>query len=84
MRIYKINEEIPYRKILKEHTFEINGKIIHVNEYTLYDATIGEYDDDIKISEDDAKELTEEEYEAIGENLIELLELKPEETYESN
>lgn len=76
MIVKKISEEITYKQITKVHTFEVNGKEIRAIEYQKSDNIFDDYDSDLDIDEQDKELLTNLEYEAIGENLAELIELK--------
>lgn len=76
MKIKKISEEITYKQITKVHTFEINGKKIRAIEYQKSDNIFDDYDSELDIDEQDKELLTELEYEIIGDNLAELIELK--------
>lgn len=76
MKIKKISEEVTYKQITKVHTFEVNGKKIQAYEYQKSDNVFDEYDNDLDVDDLDKEKLTELEYEAIGENLAELIKLK--------
>lgn len=74
--ITKKQTETTYEKVVRIHTFEVNGKPVNVEEYKLDDPEMGNYDAGAEIVDDeDSKKLTEEEYEALGENLNELMDL---------
>lgn len=83
MKITKKTESLTYSEKNTVHTFEVNGKTVAVNCYSKIDPVFPEDDEyDLTINEDDAKNLTEEECEAIGENLRELIDLKCKDTFE--
>jgi hypothetical protein len=82
MKVKKISEEVAYKQITKQHTFEINGKPVRAYENQKMDNIFNDYDSDLEIDKTDKEKLTDLEYEAIGENLSELVELKDGETEE--
>lgn len=76
MKITKIEQVRTYYKECKLHVFSINGKKIRAYSYAIDDIEAEDYDADIEIDVKDIDTLTEEEFEAIGENLSELADLK--------
>lgn len=74
MQIKKLSDEVIYSKITNEAIFEVNGKKVRVVSWNVQDPEMGVYEGDTDIDENDLKSLSNEEYEAIGENLTELLE----------
>ena len=74
MQIKKLSDEVIYSKITNEAIFEVNGKKVRVVSWNVQDPEMGVYEGDTDIDENDLKALSDEEYEAIGENLTELLE----------
>lgn len=74
MQIKKLSDEVIYSKITNEAIFEVNGKKVRVVSWNVQDPEMGVYEGDTDINENDLKALSDEEYEAIGENLTELLE----------
>lgn len=76
MEVKKISEEVTYKQITTQHTFEVNGKTVKTYAWTLYDASLEDYDDNFEIDKVDGEKLTDLEFEALGENLRELIELK--------
>lgn len=74
--IKKTGEEITYSNITTTHTFEVNGKEVHVYTYDKQDMTQSEYDSGEDIEERDLEALTDEEHEAFGEVLNDHLALK--------
>lgn len=82
MKIKKISEEITYSQITKVHTFEVNGKEIRAIEHRKSDNIFDDYDSDLDIDEQDKELLTELEYELIGDNLAELIDLQDGESEE--
>ena len=74
--ITKKETETTYEKVVKIHTFEVNGKSVRVEEWRINDPEMENYEGDIEVIEDEGyKKLTDEEHEALGENLNELVEL---------
>jgi hypothetical protein len=74
MKIIKTNEETRILIIKKSitHDFLVNGKKVTVREYVHENNIINEYENDADII-GDTRHLTNEELEAIGENLTENL-----------
>lgn len=82
MKIKKLSEQINYQEITKEHKFSINGKEVRVIEWTKQDNVNGDYDGNNEVL--DEKDLTEEEFEAMGEYMAENLELKEGKEWDTN
>lgn len=85
MIITKKDEELTYLKKVKTHTFLINGKKeVRVYEEQEQNTAFGNYANDHNVDEKDWKNLTEEEAEAIGENMLEVLEIEKGESIDIN
>ncbi len=82
MKIKKISEQINYREVTTEHFFEVNGKKVSVIEWSKQDNVNNDYEDNTEILEKD--KLTDIELEAIGENMVENLELKDGEEWDTD
>ncbi|MES2408767.1 MAG: hypothetical protein V4509_00520 [Patescibacteria group bacterium] len=80
MKIEKTDESTTYKRIITEHTFEVNGKPVRVETITSPEE---EYDYP-KVNGDDIANLTDEEHEIFGEDLNEWLDLKVGELKEIN
>ena len=80
MKITKKDTSIVYRRTTIDHTFEINGKEVVIREYQTSEA------DEIEPStiESGYSELTNEELEAIGEEMDELIGLDVNESFDTN
>lgn len=76
MKIKKIDEELKYKQIDTEHTFEINGKSVRVREYQKQDMLFEDYESDTTINEKDLEKLTDEEAEELENYMTECLDLE--------
>lgn len=72
MKLEKINEEVVYKKLTKQHTIKVGDKEVIVYEYSNCDYD-GDYDYDYDINDKDKKNLTDEELETLEDYLSELL-----------
>lgn len=70
MKITKTNEEITYQKKVTTHTFEVNGKEIRVYKEEFHD--LYSADSDRNIDENDINLLTEDELEALEDEIYDL------------
>ena len=84
MKIKKTDEETTYSQKSETHTFEINGKKVRVYTHDKQDMLFSDYDSDQQIDPEDAKGLTEVEFEALGEYLIEAVDTKVGEEWETD
>ena len=76
MKITKKTSDITFKKVCYEDTFEINGKTVRVNHFSMQDNELDDYDDDYEINESDAGLLTDQEFEFVGENLTDIIGLE--------
>jgi len=83
MKTKKLSEEMTYKKIIIEHTIEINSKEVRIYDHQFYDSIGNDYDNDTVIDEKDLETLTPEEEVIIGEFMAEVLALKVGEVYEA-
>lgn len=82
MIIKKLRQETTYSQITIEHTFVINGKEIRVYDYQKRDNVFDDYDSDVSIDEKDAELLTENELEAVNDQMGEILDTPEGEEYD--
>jgi len=75
IKIEKTEEGAIYTRIITEHTFKVNDKIVHVETITTSDIEDIDFDYP-KVNETDIEALTDEEHEIFGEELNEWLDLK--------
>jgi len=76
IKIKKISEEVTYTEKAERFVFEVNGKRVRAWAYDKQDEQFENYESDSGIEDEDLKQLTDLEYEAIGENLTEAIVLK--------
>ena len=82
MKIKKIGEEVTYFQKTISHIFVINGKEIRVYDYQKQDNVFEDYDSEIAIDEKDAELLTDNETEAINDEINELCDMKESEVHD--
>lgn len=73
IKIQKTDEEVVYKKVTHETTFDVNGKRVRVIDWNVNDKYNDEQDADYEISEADVALLSEDEHEAIMDELPDLL-----------
>lgn len=69
IKIEKTGEEITYQKKVSEHTFTVNGKRVRVFNWFTNDEENGDFESGTDIDEDDNMKLTDDEHEALSDEL---------------
>jgi len=69
IKIEKTGEMVTYKKINKTENYLVNNKLVRVYAWSLNDEENGEYDGDTEIDGEDDEMLTEDEHEALADEL---------------
>lgn len=74
--IKKLSEEITYIEKSVKYVFEVNGKKVGAWAYDKQDQQFDNYESNSGVEDEDLKQLTDLENEAIDENLTDAMDLK--------